>query len=110
MFVAEPTPSSLSQALEGVDGDVEFLSEGEPFNYIHKVIATEAGETDVYLIGNIDDGERSQEISLRGRYHSVNALDPCTGECSRLPVRRTGGRTCFELNLAPSAAVIIEAR
>ena len=110
VFVAEPTPSSLSQALEGVDGDVEFLSESEPFNYIHKVIATEAGETDVYLIGNIDDGERSQEISLRGRYHSVNALDPCTGECSRLPVRRTGGRTCFELNLAPSTAVIIEAR
>lgn len=110
VFVAEPTPSSLSQALEGTEGDVEFLSGGEPFNYIHKVIAAEAGETDVYLIGNIDDGERSQEISLKGTFRSVKALDPRTGTCTQLPARRSGGRTCFELSLAPSAAVFIEAR
>lgn len=110
VFVAEPTPSSLSQALEGTEGDVEFLSGGEPFNYIHKVIAAEAGETDVYLIGNIDDGERSQEISLKGTFRSVKALDPRTGTCTQLPARRSGGRTCFELSLAPSAAVFIEAK
>lgn len=110
VFVADPTPSSLSQALEGIAGDVEFLSDGEPFNYIHKVIAAEAGETDVYLIGNIDGRERSQEISLKGAYRSVRMLDPRTGLCTELPVRSAGGRTFFTLGLAPSEAMLIEAR
>lgn len=109
VFVSEPTPDSLSKALEGLDGDVEFLSDGSPFNYMHKIMVTESGEADFYLIGNIDTEERCQEISLRGRYRSVKALDPRTGLCSQLDARNSGTRTCFKLNLAPSAAVLIEA-
>ena len=110
VFIAEPDPSSLAAALDGTDADVEFLSGGQPFNYLHKVMATEEGETDVYFIGNIDSEARSQEISLRGEYDDVRILNPHTGTCTSASTRISGGRTFLLLGLAPARSVLILAR
>ena len=110
IFVQDPTPESLGAALAGMDADISFISDKEPFNYIHKVIATDDGETDVFLIGNIDDQSRSQEICLRGGYSSVRLLDPHSGRCSDVRTLRSGGKTDFTLELQPSASVIILAK
>ncbi len=107
VFVAAPTSSSLAAALNGSDRDVEFLSDGQPFNYLHKLISTEEGETGLYLIGNIDSDARSQEICLRGEYADVRIFDPHTGACSRAASRVSGGRTLVPLSLAPAESKVI---
>lgn len=110
VFVADPTPSSLASALADNDSDLEFLSEGQPFNYLHKVISSANGETGLYLIGNIDSEARSQEISLRGEYDSVRILDPHTGTCSSVPFTTSKGRTSLMLSLMPAESKVLAVR
>ena len=109
VFVPSPTSSSIAGALKGIDCDVEFLSEGQPFNYLHKVISSGNGETGLYLIGNIDSEARSQEISLRGEYAELRILDPHTGVCSPASFRISNGRTQISLSLAPGESRVIAA-
>lgn len=108
VFVAEPNPETLAAALEGTDADISFSA--EPFNYIHKVIATDDGETYVYLIGNIDPDSRRCELSLRGGYGSIRILDPRTGRCTDADVVSEGGRTRVTIELAEAGAVLLMAR
>lgn len=110
VFIANPTPASLAAALDGTDSDVSFLSGAHPFNYLHKVFGTGDGETDVYLIGNIDSEACCNEISLRGEYDSVRILDPHSGECSDAVVKTSGGRTFLSLDLPPSRSVLLLTR
>lgn len=110
VFIADPTPSSLASALAGNNSDLEFLSEGKPFNYLHKVISSANGETGLYLIGNIDSEARSQEISLRGEYDSVRILDPHTGSCSSVPFTTSKGRTFLMLSLMPAESKVLAVR
>lgn len=110
VFVADPTPETLAAALDGTDADVEFLSGGQPFNYLHKVILTPDGETGLYMIGNIDADARTQEISLRGKFRRVRMLDPHTGECSAASCDIADGRTVLTISLAPGESRILEVR
>lgn len=107
IYVPEPTPEALAHALEGTASDVRFLSDCEPFNYIHKVISTVEGEAAVYLFGNIDQVGRSQEISLRGTFDSVRLMDPHSGTCIPAPVRVAEGRTILTLNIPPARSLIV---
>lgn len=107
VFVADPSPSSLATALAGTDADVEFLSAGQPFNYIHKVFVSGGDEANVYLIGNIDADIRSQEISLRGEFNTVRLMDPHTGVCTDADIRTVSGRTVIKLGLEPGHSMFI---
>jgi len=122
VFVANPTPEALAAAIDGVaEGsvagtiagsqvDVAFLSEGQPFNYLHKVLATDDGECNVYFIGNIDSDARTQLVSLRGEFSSVRLFDPHTGACSPAETSVSNGRTDLTISLDPAKSVLILAK
>ena len=110
VFVPEPTPASLAAALAGTSCDVGFRPDVQPFNYAHKVIYTQEGRTDIYLIGNIDPDRRCQDISLRGEYGDVRIFDPHTGLCSPAAFNASDGRTILSIELPPSASTMIVAR
>lgn len=100
VFVENPTPESLAAALSGMSKDVDFLSETEPFNYIHK----QTDGQEIYLFGNIDSESREQQISLRGSCRRLLILDPASGAESEAEAVISGGRTVFNLSLDPAEA------
>lgn len=110
LFVPDPSPESLADALGGIDADVRFLSPGEPFNYLHKVMNTDEGVANIFFIGNIDSSARRQEINLRGKYSSVRIIDPHSGTIAPASTKVSGGRTTLSLELGPARSVIILAQ
>jgi len=100
-FVPVPDASSIDAALSKDNADVLFNGNGEPFNYIHKIVE----DCDVFYFGNIDDAESCQSVSLLGKYSRGKLMDPHTGEVISLKTDYSDGRTVFPLELAPANSV-----
>ena len=105
VFVPDPTPESLADALSGIDADVYFGD--EPLNYIHKVVDGH----DVYLFGNIDGTTRTTTISLRSAEGRWDLMDPHTGTTVPVALKRTSdGRHSLTVMLEPSRSVFLISR
>lgn len=105
-----PDPSSLSAVLDDADADVLFY-EGQPFNYIHKVISFDGHDTDVYLIANIDPTARCAEVSLRGEFRDLRILDPSSGGSTHVEHADIfHGRTSLNLYLEPGMGMLLFGR
>ena len=105
-FVSSPSAQNLGEALNlrPVAPDVTFKTDGEPLNYLHKVI----GGHDVYYFGNIDASAFKGTISLRTPLQNATLMNPHTGECFT-PDMRTGenGRQEFDLQLWPNQSMFL---
>lgn len=106
IFLASPTAQKLAEALalSPQPADVTFPSEGEPLNYIHKVIDGH----DVYYFGNIDPSTFQGMVSLRTPLENATLMNPHTGECFA-PEFSTGddGRQEFNLRLMPNESMFL---
>lgn len=102
VFVPDPTPEALAEALSGIDADVCFGDAA--LNYIHKVVDGH----DVYLFGNIDGITRTTDISLRSAEGRWYLMDPHTGAATPAALERTGdGRRSLTVTLGPSRSVFL---
>jgi hypothetical protein len=114
LFIADPTPDTLRQALDrlGPPADIAFAGDPHPragngeLAYIHKV---KAGR-DIVFIANSSDEPVDTAVSLRGA-EALELWDPYTGETrpagGRVEATQGGARTVTPLRLAAGRSVFL---
>ncbi len=112
LFVPQMTADSVAEALAQVGCDADVIlhnadsDDGGFVNYTHK----QRDGRDLYYITNTKSTVFNGEVSLRGRFGSVEIWNPHTGEITPAQFRTADGRTSVAIDIPVARSIFIVAQ